>query len=104
MDDNPSLLKLSAGVRSHQTSHDLDIIKCEDQPSEVEPLAGSPRSSHFPSGNAQPSDSPRAHVHRLGREYGLAVPKILTASVSNAVDMCVNSPAVVISHPWLTLL
>lgn len=100
MDHVPSIVGFGTGVR---TSHDLDGIEFEDQPAEAETLSGSPKPSYSSLGNSQPSDGPRAHVLRLGREYGLMAPTRLTASVSNAVDMYVNSLAIAELHPLLTV-
>lgn len=105
MDDVPSVVGFGTGVKIHQNLHDVDVdaIECENQPTEAEALSGSSNPSDASSGNSQPSDGPRAHVQRLGREYGLMAPKRLTASVSNAVDMYVSFLVVGKPHTLLTV-
>lgn len=102
--DDVSSVEFGAGVRAHQSSIDRDVIEREAQAAEAEGFTESPKSADSALGKSEPSDGPRAHVQRLGREYGIMVSNRLTASVSNAVDMCVNSLGVAKPRSLLIVL
>lgn len=68
-------------ARDREPGLRVDEFSRGNGPAAAPPLAGSPEDLK----TAAEPDSPRAHVQRLGREYGPQAPEKFMASVNNAV-------------------